>query len=80
MKNHLIIIGLLGSLLSCTGQPSSSDANSTSAPKYSYRFHCYTSHIYVDAFLNDSLPLRMVFDCAALRVVGQHVCGQSLRL
>ena len=65
MKNHLIIIGLLGSLLSCTGQPSSNDANSTSAPKYPYRFHCYTSHIYVDAFLNDSLPLRMVYDCAA---------------
>ena len=62
---HLIIIGLLGSLLACTGQPSSSDANSVSAQKYPYRFHCYTSHIYVDAFLNDSLPLRMVYDCAA---------------
>ena len=54
MKKHLIIIGLLGSLLSCTGQPSGGDANSTFAPKYPYRFHCYTSHIYVDAFLNDS--------------------------
>ena len=62
---HLIIIVLLGSLLSCTGQPSGGDASSTSAPKYPYRFHCYTSHIYVDAFLNDSLPLRMVYDCAA---------------
>ncbi len=55
MKNHLIIIiGLLRSLLSCTGQPSGGDANSVSAQKYPYRFHCYTSHIYVDAFLNDS--------------------------
>ena len=62
---RLIIIGLLGSLLACTGQPSGSDANSVSAQKYPYRFHCYTSHIYVDAFLNDSLPIRMVYDCAA---------------
>jgi hypothetical protein len=65
MKNYLIIIVLLGSLLSCTGQPSGGDASSTSAPKYPYRFHCYTSHIYVDAFLNDSLPVRLVYDCAA---------------
>lgn len=62
---RLIIIGLLGSLLACTGQPSGGDANSTFAPKYPYRFHCYTSHIYVDAFLNDSLPVRLVYDCAA---------------
>lgn len=53
-SKHLIIFGLLGSLLSCTGQPSGGDANSVSAQKYPYRFHCYTSHIYVDAFLNDS--------------------------
>lgn len=49
MKNHLIIIGLLGSLLACTGQPSGGDANSTPLPKHPYRFHSYTSHIYVDA-------------------------------
>ena len=54
MKKRLFIIGLLGSLLACTGQPSGGDANSTSVPKYPYRFHSYTSHIYVDAFLNDS--------------------------
>ena len=65
MKKRLIIIGLLGSLLACTGQPSGGDANSTPVPKHPYRFHSYTSHIYVDAFLNDSLPLRMVYDCAA---------------
>lgn len=62
---HLIIIGLLGSLLAGFGQPSEGDANSTSVPKYPYRFHSYTSHIYVDAFLNDSLPVRLVYDCAA---------------
>ncbi len=64
-SKHLIIIVLLGSLLACTGQPSGSDANSVSAQKYPYRFHCYTSHIYVDAFLNDSLPVKLVYDCAA---------------
>ncbi len=59
-SKHLIIFGLLGSLLSCTGQPSGGDANSVSAQKYPYRFHCYTSHIYVDAFLNDS-PNQVVY-------------------
>ena len=57
MKKHLIIIGLLGSLLACTGQPSGGDANIRSAQKYPYRFHTYTPHIYVDAFLNDSLQI-----------------------
>ena len=28
MKKHLIFIGILGSLLSCTGQPSGGDADS----------------------------------------------------
>ena len=51
---RLIIIGLLGSLLACTGQPSGGDADSRSVQKYSYRFNTYTPHIYVDAFLNDS--------------------------
>lgn len=65
MKKHLIFIGILGSLLSCTGQPSGGDADSRSVQKYSYRFNTYTPHIYVDAFLNDSLPVRLVYDCAA---------------
>ena len=65
MKKHLIIIGLLGSLLACNGQPGGGDANTRSVQKYPYRFHTYTPHIYVDAFLNDSLPIRMVYDCAA---------------
>ncbi len=33
--------------------------------KYPYRFHTFTPHIYVDAFLNDSLPVKLVYDCAA---------------
>ena len=65
MKKHLIIIGLLGNLLACTGQPGGGDADIRSAQKYPYRFHTYTPHIYVDAFLNDSLPVRLVYDCAA---------------
>lgn len=65
MKKYLIIIGLLGSLLACNGQPGGGDANTRSVQKYPYRFHTYTPHIYVDAFLNDSLPIRMVYDCAA---------------
>ena len=65
MKKHLIFIGILGSLLSCTGQPSGGDADSRSVQKYPYRFHTYTPHIYVDAFLNDSLPVKLVYDCAA---------------
>ena len=36
-----------------------------SGAKYPYRFNTYTPHIYVDAFLNDSLPVRLVYDCAA---------------
>ena len=64
MKKHLIFIGILGSLLSCTGQPSGGNADSRSVQKYSYRFNTYTPHIYVDAFLNDSLPVRLVYDCA----------------
>ena len=50
----VVVRDAVHSLLSCTGQPSGGDANSVSAQKYPYRFHCYTSHIYVDAFLNDS--------------------------
>ena len=65
MKKYLIIIGLLGSLLACNGQPGGGDANTRSVQKYPYRFHTYTPHIYVDAFLNDSLPIQMVYDCAA---------------
>ena len=65
MKKYLIIIGLLGSLLACAGQPSGGDATIRSAQKYPYRFNTYTPHIYMDAFLNDSLPIRMVYDCAA---------------
>ena len=65
MKNYLIIIVFLGSVLAGIGQPSWSGANGTSVQKHPFRFHTYTPHIYVDAFLNDSLPLRMVYDCAA---------------
>ncbi len=65
MKKHLIFIGILGSLLSCTGQPSGGDADSRFVQKYPYRFHTFTPHIYVDAFLNDSLPVKLVYDCAA---------------
>ena len=65
MKNYLIIIVFLGSVLAGIGQPSGSGANGTSVQKHPFRFHTYTPHIYVDAFLNDSLPLRMVYDCAA---------------
>jgi len=60
MKKHLIIIVFLGSVLAGFGQPSEGGANSTSVPKYPYSFHCYTSHIYVDAFLNDS-PNQVVY-------------------
>ena len=65
MKKHLIIIVLLGNLLACTGQPNGGDADIRSTPKYPFRFNTFTPHIYVDAFLNDSLPVRMVYDCAA---------------
>ena len=65
MKNYLIIIVFLGSVLAGIGQPSWSGANGTSVQKHPFRFHTYTPHIYVDAFLNDSLSLRMVYDCAA---------------
>ena len=65
MKKHLIIIVFLGSLLAGFDQPSEGGANGTSVQKYPFRFHTFTSHIYVDAFLNDSLPIRMVYDCAA---------------
>ena len=30
-----------------------------------FRSHIFSPHIYVDAFLNDSLPVRLVYDCAA---------------
>jgi len=65
MKNPLIIIGLLGSVLAGFGQPSEGSANGTSVQKHPFRFQTFTPHIYVDAFLNDSLPVRMVYDCAA---------------
>ena len=65
MKNYLIIIVFLGSVLAGIGQPSGSGANGTSVQKHPFRFHTYTPHIYVDAFLNDSLPVRLVYDCAA---------------
>ena len=65
MKNYLIIIVFLGSVLAGIGQSSWSGANGTSVQKHPFRFHTYTPHIYVDAFLNDSLPVRMVYDCAA---------------
>lgn len=65
MKKHLIIIVFLGSVLAGFGQPSEGGANGTSVQKHPFRFQTFTPHIYVDAFLNDSLPVRMVYDCAA---------------
>ncbi len=62
---HLIIIVFLGSLFACAGQTGGGAANGTSIQKHPFRFHTFTPHIYVDAFLNDSLSVRMVYDCAA---------------
>lgn len=72
MKNtplfvYFAIVILLSCCSCCVGQPKrgNCDEESCSHIKYPFRFHTFTSHIYVDAFLNDSLPVRLVYDCAA---------------
>lgn len=72
MKNtplfvYFAIVILLSCCNSCVGQ--SKRENCDEKPRthviFPFRFHTFTPHIYVDAFLNDSLPVRLVYDCAA---------------
>ena len=72
MKNMPIfvcfaIVILLSCCNSSVGQSKreNSDEGICSQAIFPFRFHTFTPHIYVDAFLNDSLPVRMVYDCAA---------------
>jgi hypothetical protein len=80
MKNYLIIIVFLGSVLAGIGQPSGSGANGTSVQKHPFRFHTYTPHIYVDAFLNDSLPAGHASKAPFKDVIGYFGFGLLQRM